>query len=44
MTSNIGQDVFNKEASKIGFQFEKKDDKDPTKDFAKAEETIKNSL
>jgi len=44
MTSNIGQDVFNKEASKIGFQVEKKDAKDPTKDFAKAEETIKNSL
>jgi len=44
MTSNIGQEVFNREASKIGFQVEKKDDKDPTKDFAKAEESIKNNL
>lgn len=44
MTSNIGQEEFNKEAKKIGFNFDENKHKDRKKDFSKIEESIKWNL
>lgn len=44
MTSNIGQEEFNKEANKIWFDFDEKKDKETIKDFKKVEENIKDNL
>lgn len=44
MTSNIGQEEFNKEANKIWFDFDEKKDKETIKDFKKVEESIKDNL
>lgn len=44
MTSNIWQEEFNREAVKIGFDMDEKDEKNLEKDYKKIEETIKNSL
>ncbi len=44
MTSNIGQEEFNKEANKIGFDFSGKEEKWAEKDFSKVEENIKANL
>lgn len=44
MTSNIGQEEFNKEANKIWFDFDEKKEKNAIKDFKKVEENIKDNL
>ena len=44
MTSNIGQEEFNKEANKIGFDFSEKEEASAGKDFSKVEESIKGNL
>lgn len=44
MTSNIGQEEFNKEANKIGFDLGEKEEKNKMNDFKKVEESIKGSL
>lgn len=44
MTSNIGQEEFNREANKIGFDFGEKEEKNALKDFQKIEESIKTHL
>ncbi len=44
MTSNIGQEEFNREANKIWFDFWEKEEKDAKKDFSKVEENIKGNL
>lgn len=44
MTSNIGQEEFNKEANKIGFNFSEKEEATAEKDFSKVEESIKGNL
>jgi ATP-dependent Clp protease ATP-binding subunit ClpC len=44
MTSNIGQDELTREAQRIGFDIDEKEEKNLEKDFEKAENNIKNSL
>jgi len=44
MTSNIGQEEFNKEANKIWFDIDEKWQKNVIKDFKKVEESIKSNL
>ncbi|MDD5770274.1 MAG: ATP-dependent Clp protease ATP-binding subunit [Candidatus Gracilibacteria bacterium] len=44
MTSNVGQEEFNKEANKIGFDLDDKKEKDVIEEFKKVEENIKANL
>lgn len=44
MTSNIGQEEFNKEANKIWFNLSEKEEKNKLDDFKKIEENIKSNL
>ncbi|MBW7955070.1 ATP-dependent Clp protease ATP-binding subunit [Candidatus Gracilibacteria bacterium] len=44
MTSNIGQEEFNKEANKIGFDLEETKKENLSKDFDKIEKSIKENL
>ena len=44
MTSNIGQEEFNKEANKIWFDLWEKEEKDIKKDYDKIKENIKSNL
>lgn len=44
MTSNLGQEEFNKEAKKIGFDIDEATEHKALKDFSKAKESIKGNL
>lgn len=44
MTSNIWQEEFNREANKIWFHFDEKEEKNIWKDFKKVEENVKATL